>query len=51
MQFGACSAVRLSTAGELMQEGSDWYGGTQVTTRHAIGPVRAISVWHCPYRK
>src|SRR5262245_8853834 len=43
-QLGACSAVRLSTAGELIQVGSRCHGGTHVTTRHAIGPLRAISV-------
>ena len=48
-QFAACSAVELSTAGVVRHAlPATAYGGVQDTTRHAIGPEIAISVWHCP---
>src|SRR5690349_14010049 len=49
---GACSAVALSTASAVVHAYSATvYGGVHVTSRHAIGPSRPISWWHCPYRK
>src|SRR4051812_10377270 len=46
---GACSAVALSTAAALLHAYSATvYGGTHVTSRHAIGPRIPISWWHCP---
>jgi hypothetical protein len=41
-------AVALSKRSVEPQSSKSWYGGTQLTTRHATGPLHPISVWHWP---
>ena len=49
VQHGSfCSAVLLSTATAVVQEGSTVQGGTQATTRQTMRPMQATSWLHCP---
>jgi hypothetical protein len=42
------SAVLLSKKVVAPQEANSWYGGRQVTTRQATGPLQPIWVLHWP---
>ena len=49
VQHGSfCSAVALSTATAVVQEGSTVHGGTQATTRQTMRPMQGTFWLHCP---
>ena len=47
-QGSFCSAVPLSTATAVVQDGSTCHGGTQATTRHTMRPTQATFWLHWP---